>query len=78
MVLTSYFDVALNKHNAGQGSVLCICVSMHRFNVLRLSIDYSRTSNVFADVKISAKNHNFNIPLILGKFNIMIIMQQKK
>ena len=23
--LTSYFDVALNKHNAGQGSVLYIC-----------------------------------------------------
>ena len=43
-----------------------------------LSIDYSRTYNVFVDVNVSAKNHNFNITLILGKFNIMIMMQRIK
>ena len=43
-----------------------------------LSIDYSRTYNVFVDVNVSAKNHNFNITLILGKFNIMIMMQKIK
>ena len=43
-----------------------------------LSIDYSRTSNVFVDVNVGAKNHNFNIPLILDKSNIMIVMQKLK
>ena len=38
-------------------------------------MDYNRTSNVFVKVNVSAKFHNFNIPLILKKYNIMIIMQ---
>ena len=42
-----------------------------------LSVDYSRTSNVFVDVSVGAKNHNFNIPLILDKYNIMIVMRKK-
>ena len=33
-------------------------------------------SNVFVDVNVGAKNHNFNIPLILDKFNIMKVMQK--
>ena len=41
-----------------------------------LSIDYNRTSNVSVDVNVGAKNRNFNIPLILDKYNnIMIVMQ---
>ena len=41
-----------------------------------LSIDYNRTPNVFVAVNVGAKNHNFNIPLILDKYNIMIVMQK--
>ena len=37
-----------------------------------------QTSNVFVDVDVDAKNHNFNIPLILDKYNIMIVMQKLK
>ena len=43
-----------------------------------LSIDYTRTSNVFVDVNVGAKNHNFNILLILDKYNIMIVNQTLK
>ena len=43
-----------------------------------LSIDYDRTSNVFVDVNVGAKNNSFNIPLILYKNNIMISMQKMK
>ena len=43
-----------------------------------LSIDYDRTSNVFVDVNVGAKNHNFNIPPILYKNNIMIAMRKLK
>ena len=39
-----------------------------------LSFDYNRTSNVFVDVNVSVKNHNFKFPLILDKYNIMIVM----
>ena len=35
-------------------------------------------SNVFVDVNVDMKNHNFNIPLILDKCNIMIVMQKLK
>ena len=35
-------------------------------------------SNVYVDVNVGTKNHNFNIPLILDKYNIMIIMQKLK
>ena len=38
-------------------------------------IDLNRTSNVFVDVNVGIKNHNFNIPLILDKCNIMIVME---
>ena len=48
-----------------------------RFVKLNVSIDYDRTSNVFVDVNVGAKNHNFNFPLILDKYNIMIEMQKK-
>ena len=43
-----------------------------------LSIEYNRTSNVFVDVNVGAKNHNFNIPLILDKYNMMIVIQKLK
>ena len=42
-----------------------------------LYIDYNRTSNVFVDVNVAAKNHNFNIPETLDKYK-MIVMQKKK
>ena len=41
-----------------------------------LSIDYSRMSNVFVDLNIGAKDHNFNILFILEKYNIMIVKQK--
>ena len=72
---TSYFDVALNKCDADQGSVFCvwsfscndsICLTVRK-RFLRL--------NVF---NVGIKNHNFNIPLILDKCNIMIVMQKLK
>ena len=43
-----------------------------------LSVDYNRTSIVLVTVNVSAKNHNFNILLILDKYNIMIVMQKLK
>ena len=43
-----------------------------------LSFDYDRKSNVFVDVNVGAKNHNFNIPLNLDKYNVMIVMQKLK
>ena len=39
-------------------------------------INNDRTSNVFVDVNVSTKNHNFNFRLILD--NIMIVMQKLK
>ena len=43
-----------------------------------LSIRYDRTSNVFVNVNVGAKNHIFNIPLILEKYNVMIKLQKLK
>ena len=43
-----------------------------------LSIHHDRTSNVFVDVNIDAMNHIFNVPLILDKYNVMIILQKLK
>ena len=43
-----------------------------------LSNDYDRTSNEFADVNVGAKNHDFNFPLILDLYNIMIVMEKLK
>ena len=43
-----------------------------------LSFDYNRTSNVFVDVNVGVKNHNFKFPVILDKRNIMIVMQKIK
>ena len=40
------------------------------------SIDLNRTSNVFGDVNVGTKNNNVNIPLILDKYNIMVVMQK--
>ena len=47
---------------------------------LRLNVifRFHRTSNVFADVNVGGKNHNFNILLILDKYNIMIVMHKFK
>ena len=49
-----------------------------RKRVLRLDVIFrlNRMSNVFVDVNVGAKNHNFKFPLILDKFNIMIVMQK--
>ena len=43
-----------------------------------LCIHDDQTSNIFVDINVSAKNHNFNIPLILDKYNIMIVVQKLK
>ena len=43
-----------------------------------LSFDYNRTSNVFVDVNVRVKNRNFKFPLILEKYNIIIVMQKSK
>ena len=43
-----------------------------------LSIHNDRTSNVFVNVNVAQKNHIFNIPLILDKYNVMIILQKLK
>ena len=43
-----------------------------------LSIHYDQTSNVFVDVNAGAKNHIFNVPLILDKYTDMTILQKLK
>ena len=43
-----------------------------------LSFEYNRTSNVFVDINVDVKNHNFKFPLILDKYNIVIGMQKLK
>ena len=43
-----------------------------------LSFEYNRTSNVFVNVNVDVKNHNFKFPPILDKYNIMIVMQKSK
>ena len=43
-----------------------------------LSFEYNRTSNVFVDVNVDVKNHNFKFPLTLDKYNIMLAMQKLK
>ena len=43
-----------------------------------LSIDYDRTSNVFIDVFVGTKNHNFKFSLFLDKYNIIIKTQKIK
>ena len=51
-----------------------------RKGFLRLNVIYrlDRTSNIFVDDNVGAKNHNANIPLILDKNNVMIVMQKLK
>ena len=41
-----------------------------------LSIDYDRMSNVFVDVNVGAKHHNFSIPLILKVMQKLKLMQE--
>ena len=43
-----------------------------------ISFEYNRTSNAFVDIHVGVKNHNFKFPLILDKYNIMIVMQKLK
>ena len=43
-----------------------------------LSFNYNRMSSVFVDVNVGVKNHNFKFPLILDKYNIMIVQQKLK
>ena len=43
-----------------------------------LSFEYNRTSNAFVDVNVRVKKNNFKFPLILDKYNIMIVMQKLK
>ena len=33
-------------------------------------------ANVFVDVNVGTKNNNVNIPLILDKYNIMVVMRK--
>ena len=42
------------------------------------SIHFDRTSNIFVDVNVGAKNHIFNFPLILEKYNVMILLPKSK
>ena len=86
--MTPYFDVALNKRNAGLGSVCCVrlfsCNDLISLAVrkrsLRLNVIYRSQSNVnvYVDVNVGAKNHNFSIPHILDKYDIMKVMQKLK
>ena len=86
--LTSYFDAALNKRNAGQGSIFYVwsfscndSISLAvRKRFLRLNGIYRLKSNVLriCRLNVSTRNHNFNIPLILDRYNIMIVMQKFK
>ena len=39
---------------------------------------YNRTLDVFVNVNVGVKNHNFKFPLILDKYNMMIVMQKLK
>ena len=41
-----------------------------------LSIDKNLTSNVFVDVNVGTKNNNVNIPPILDKYDIMVVLQK--
>ena len=43
-----------------------------------ISFEHNRTSNVFVDVNVGVKNQNFKFLIILGKYNIMIVMQKIK
>ena len=43
-----------------------------------LSFGDNRTSNVIVDVNVGVKNHNVKFPLILNKYNIMVVMQTLK
>ena len=43
-----------------------------------LSFDYNRTPNVFVDVKVGVKNHNFKFPLLLDRYTIILVMQKLK
>ena len=43
-----------------------------------ISIDNHWTPNIFVDINVGTKNHNFNIPLILYKKNIILAMQKLK
>ena len=78
--MTSYFYVALNKRNAGQGAVFRVqlsnvsgCQKMVSETICYLSNTTERL-NVFVDVNVGVKNHNFKFPLILDKYNIMMVM----
>ena len=86
--MTSDFDVALSKCNAGQGVVFCVWLFSYndlmslavRKRFLRLTAINQLHSKVqrICDVNVVAKTHNFNIPLILDKFYNMIEMQKIK
>ena len=43
-----------------------------------LSFAHNPTSNILVDINVGVKNHNFNIPLILDKHNIVVVMQNLK
>ena len=43
-----------------------------------LSFEHNQTSNVFVDVNVGMKNHNFKFPQILYKYNITIVMHKSK
>ena len=43
-----------------------------------LAFNYNRTSNVFVDVGVGVKNHNYKFPLFLDKYIIMIAKKKNK
>ena len=54
-------------------------VFMQRFNISGCQKTVSETKcYLFVDVNVGIKNLNFIIPLILDRYNIMIVMQKLK
>ena len=88
VTLMSHLDVAFHKRNAGQVTIFRVWLFSLNDSIslavkkrfLRLNVIYRQRPSVKRIFRryIGAKNHNFNIPLILNKYNIMIVVQKIK
>ena len=65
-----------SEYDCFHATIQCLWLSENGFWDYMLSIDYDRPSNVFVVINVGAKNHNFNVSLILDKYNIMIVVQK--
>ena len=85
----SYFDVALNKWNVGQGSVFCVwlfsCNELmslavrKRFSETKCSLSISIERPTYLSTSMSARRITFSIfLLILEKYNVMILLPKSK